>query len=70
MSVRIHAVIQSAFLTLRRRSTLPPELGNLSHAAGGALKELHVQANYFTSPLTHIVMRGTGAVLRYLRELQ
>jgi hypothetical protein len=46
---------------------LPAELGSLLPPQG-ALTQLGLSANYFKAPLSQIVLRGTPATLRFLRE--
>ncbi len=47
--------------------TLPPGLGRALPPAG-SLVDLAVGGNPFRPPLSQIVLRGTAAALRYLRE--
>jgi internalin A len=54
-------------LTHNQLQTLPAELGAIL-PPDGALTELGLTANYFKAPLSQIILRGTAATLRYLRE--
>ena len=54
-------------LTCNQIETLPPELGR-TLPPRGAMTELGLSSNPLRAPLSQIVLRGTAAALRYLRE--
>jgi Leucine-rich repeat (LRR) protein len=54
-------------LTHNHLTGLPAALGALA-PPDGRLSELALAANMFKAPFSHIMQRGTGATLRYLRE--
>ena len=54
-------------LTCNRIETLPPDLGR-GLPPTGSLTDLGLTSNPLRAPLSQIALRGTAAVLRYLRE--
>jgi leucine-rich repeat protein SHOC2 len=63
----ILTLLEDLQLTHNQLSVLPAELGALLPPKG-KLTVLGLTANYFKAPLSQIIMRGTPATLRFLRE--